>query len=101
VFNNVGWNYGTVESSSKHDPPTGGFIAAAVGKALLQPIFLFVYTTVMGMMITYIVQLRARLARLVNENLNLLNRMHEGLVMLTEKDRKLFFASTPAATLLN
>jgi hypothetical protein len=86
---------------SNLEQPKNDSVAVSVFQALLQPIWTIIVLTIMGVMITYIVQIRARLEKLVDENLNLLNRMHEGLIMLSGKDRKLFFASTPAATLLN
>ena len=54
------------------------------------------------MIITYIVRIRGKMAYLVIENLNLLNKMHEGLVMVSENEseKKLEFASIPAVRLL-
>ena len=103
MFNNVGWSYTSydTEASSDPDKAKNNLVAQNIIVAFLNPIFATAAITSMGVMLTYIVQIRARLATLVDENLNLLNRMHEGLVMLSRKDRKLFFASTPAITLLN
>jgi hypothetical protein len=53
------------------------------------------------MLLTYVVHIRGKLQTLLGENLNLLNGMHEGLLMLSFKERSLRFASTPAARLLN
>ena len=38
---------------------------------------------------------------LIIENLKLLDKMHEGLIVVSEKDRKLQFSSRPASQLLN
>lgn len=37
---------------------------------------------------------------LIEENLNLLDNMNEGLIVVSEKDRTLQFASKPAVCLL-
>ena len=74
---------------------------AKVAIALMQPVLCFLILSILGMLVTYIVQIRGKLATLLVENLNLLNGMHEGLVMLSFNDRSLLFASTPAARLLN
>ena len=38
---------------------------------------------------------------LMKENLNLLNKMHEGLIVLSEKDNSLQVVNKPALSLLN
>ena len=62
--------------------------------------FCFTILTVLSMLITYIAQIRSKMSQLMAENLNLLNRMHEGLVIVSENDLKLTFASKPAIELL-
>ena len=52
------------------------------------------------MTISYIVRIRGKLGQLVIENLNLLNKMHEGLILIDETDMNLKFASMPAINLL-
>ena len=42
-----------------------------------------------GMIITYIAHLRGRVVKLVQENLLLFDRMHEGLIVMTEHDKTL------------
>ena len=41
------------------------------------------------MIITYIVRIRGKMAYLVIENLNLLNKMHEGLIVVEEDNLSL------------
>ena len=52
------------------------------------------------MLITYIVRIRGKMGQLVIENINLLNRMGEGLVVVEDSNMSLKFASAPAARLL-
>ena len=51
------------------------------------------------MLLTYIAQIRGRMAYLVVENLNLLDKMHEGLIVVSKADLTLKFASKPAVRL--
>lgn len=62
--------------------------------------FGFVILTVLGMLITYIAQIRSIMNNYIKENFNLLNRMHEGIIVLTEEDMKVKFANKPAIELL-
>ena len=55
-----------------------------------------VFLTTISMMITYIVRIRSRMSYLVVENINLLNKMNEGLVVIDNNDRSLKFANIPA-----
>ena len=48
----------------------------------------------------YIVQIRSKLSQLINENLNLLDKMHEGLIVLSSSDMELKLASRPAVRLI-
>ena len=61
---------------------------------------MFVTSTLLSMMLTYIAQIRGGMVKLMAENLNLLDRMHEGLIVISEKDYSLQFASRPAVELL-
>lgn len=54
---------------------------------------LFGIVSIAGMAVTYIAQIRGKMSQIFNENLNLLNKMHEGIVVVSEKDRILQFAS--------
>lgn len=63
-----------------------------IGK-LLNSMVLFGIASIAGMAVTYIAQIRGKMSQILNENLNLLNKMHEGIVVVSEKDRILQFAS--------
>ena len=63
-----------------------------IGK-LLNSIFLFLICSIIGMVVTYIAQIRGKMSQLLIENLNLLNKMHEGIIVVSEKDQSLKFAS--------
>ena len=67
-------------------------MSAAYGKVsnLVQCILLLV---IISLTITYIARIRFRLTRLMQENLNLLDKMHEGLIVVAEDDFCLEFAS--------
>ena len=52
------------------------------------------------MLLTYIAQIKGKLVQLLNENLKLLDRMHEGLIVISEKELRLKFASRPAIAVL-
>ena len=60
----------------------------------------FVFVTTLSMLITYIVRIRAKMSYLMVQNLNLLNKMHEGLIVLEESNMNLQFASSPAVNLI-
>ena len=49
---------------------------------------------------TYIIRIRGRMVYLIDENINLLDKMHEGIVVLDQDDLNLKIASQPAVTLL-
>jgi len=53
------------------------------------PLTVFICLTVSGMLFTYIVLIRGRMGQLFVENLNLLDGMHEGLVVLSIEDKSL------------
>lgn len=63
-------------------------------------LFCFVSCTLLGMVLTYIAQINGKIIKLVAENQNLLDRMHEGLIVISQKDKSLKFASKPAVALL-
>ena len=67
---------------------------------VLNAFFLFIILTILSMLVTYIAQIRSKVNHLIVENLNLLDRMHEGLIVLSEADMKLTFASKPAVQIL-
>ena len=53
------------------------------------------------MTISYIVRIRGKMGYLMIQNLKLLNKMHEGLIVVEESDMDLKFANTPAINLIN
>ena len=52
------------------------------------------------MLITYVVRIRAKMDFLFFENVSLLNKMNEGLVVIDENNRSLKFANVPAVELM-
>ena len=67
---------------------------------ILNTFFCFIVLTIMGMMVTYIAQIRGKLTSLIAERLTLFDKMHEGLILLDAIDNSLIMASQPAAHLL-
>ena len=67
---------------------------------LLDGVLCFSLLTIMSMLGTYVALLRGRMDRIMTENLGLLNRMYEGLIVLRTEDGKLSFASKPAIKIL-
>ena len=57
--------------------------------------FTFMLFSGISMLVSYIVQIHGRLAKLLVENLNLLNGMDEGLAVVSAADKSITFASTP------
>ena len=67
----------------------------------LVPTFIvFAILNVFGILVVYIAQIRGKLVQLLNENIKLLDRMHEGLMVISEKDLCLQFANRPAIAVL-
>lgn len=62
----------------------------------------FIFLTGVAQIITYIVRIHGKMAYLILENLNLLNKMHEGLIVVEEdsNDLEMKIASLPAIRLL-
>jgi len=67
---------------------------------LTQTMFCFSVLTTMSMLITYVVRIRGKMGYLFFENINLLNKMNEGLIVVDESDRSLKFANIPAVQLM-
>ena len=61
----------------------------------------FLLMNVLNICLMYIVQIRSKLSQLIYENLNLLDKMHEGLIVLSRSDIELKLASRPAVRLIN
>ena len=67
---------------------------------LIDMFTVFALISILSMILTYIAHLRGKIIKLMVENLNLLNKMHEGLIVVSEKDKVIKFASKPAISLL-
>ena len=48
---------------------------------------LFISCAILSMFLTYIGQVRSKMRHLITENFKLLDKMHEGLLVVSEKDR--------------
>ena len=62
------------------------FAFGIVSGAILNAITIFIIGTILAMCITYIAFLKGRIVQLMVENLNLLDKMHEGLVVVRKED---------------
>ena len=71
-----------------------------VAGSILNAFFLFCIVAVLSMMVTYIVQLKGKLAKIIFENVCLFDKMHEGIIVVSQHDLSLQFASRPAIDLL-
>ena len=58
-----------------------------VGEKLLNTLAVFVFSTSIIMIVTYIAKIRAKMSNFMKENLNLLDKMHEGVIVISEKER--------------
>ena len=61
---------------------------------------MFMLFAIYNITVTQIVHSRGKLTRMRQEHEKLLNEMHEGLVIVSESDESLQFASKPAIMLL-
>ena len=59
----------------------------------------FVNLTASSMLFTYIIQLRGKIVYLAIENIKLLDKMHQSLLVINESDMELKFASEPVIKL--
>lgn len=62
--------------------------------------FCFFMMNVLNIFLMYVVQIRSKLSQLIYENLNLLDKMHEGLIVLNPGEMELKLASRPAVRLI-
>ena len=60
-----------------------------ISEKILNCVVIFIYCTMLGMIVTYVAQIRGKMSTLMIENLNLLNKMHEGLIVIAEEDRSI------------
>lgn len=75
---------------------TGVMIAAQILNALVAAIMMII----VSMLVTYIAVLKGRLAKLMHENVGLMNKMNEGLMVLSQDELVPTFASLPAVRVL-
>ena len=74
--------------------------AELVLKRLAIAFICFVILSIYSMVGAYIAQLRVKVSKITLENLGLLDRMYEGLLVLNESDRRPEFASKPVIKIL-
>ena len=75
---------------------TAQVCASKLGHALA----IFCLLSTFNMSVMQIVHQRARLRHLMQENKNLLDKMHEGIIIVSETDRSFQFASKPASKMI-
>lgn len=73
-----------------------GFVLAR----LIDSILLALILTITSMVFGYIAMIRGRLHRVMIGDLDLMNKMHEGMIVVSKEERKLQFASKPAVKIL-
>lgn len=56
---------------------------------LFHSVFALFFLMFSGMLVTYIAQIRGKLDKLIAENFNLFDRMHEGLIIISQIDQSL------------
>ena len=66
----------------------------------MNALFCFLLLSIFCMLGAYVAQLRGQMSKIIGENLGLLNRMYEGLLVLRKEDHQLEFASKPAIKIL-
>ena len=69
-------------------------------KTLVNSFLAILFMVIFAMLITYVTTIRSRLTRLIAENLKLLDKMHEGLILIQQDDFEVQFASEPAASII-
>ena len=67
---------------------------------ILEVVICFFMMNGLNICFMYIVQTRSKLSHLIKENLNLLDKMHEGLIVLSSGDMEFKLASRPAVRLI-
>ena len=56
--------------------------------------------TVLAMSITYIAMIRGQMSNLIKQSLNMFDKMHEGLLVLSKDDKSIQLVSKPAANVM-
>ena len=67
--------------------------------ALLYAILGFFFLMAFGMSVTLVASLKSRITKLSQENTNLFNKMHEGLIVVTKANLIPIFSNKPAIAL--
>ena len=67
---------------------------------LTDSLFVFIVCMTLALIITYIKLIRGRMSQLIIENINLLNKMNEGLIVVSEKNEIVKVINKPALSLL-
>ena len=73
---------------------------AFIGQRIIELLIIITVLCLFSMAVTYIAIIRGKNNQLIEENLKLLDKMHEGLIVVTEKDLAIKFANKPARRLL-
>ena len=71
-----------------------------IGQRIIELLIITTVLCLFSMAVTYIAIIRGKNNQLIEENLKLLDKMHEGLIVVTEKDLAIKFANKPARRLL-
>ena len=71
-----------------------------IGQRIIELLIIITVLCLFSMAVTYIAIIRGKNNQLIEENLKLLDKMHEGLIVVTEKDLAIKFANKPARRLL-
>ena len=74
-------------------------IKAIFGR-LIDSLILFLICMLFSFQVSYIKLIRDKMNLLMIENLNLLNKMNEGLIVVSEQDKSLKVITKPALSLL-
>ena len=68
--------------------------------AALSIFYTYIICLVGSLQLTYIATIRGKMRKLMLENFALFNKMHEGLIVLSQADLRIHFASRPALSLI-
>ena len=61
---------------------------------------LFAFLCGIQLLVMYVAYMKSKLKKVISENFNLFDKMHEGLLVLSKQDRSLMLVSKPAIRLL-
>ena len=60
----------------------------------------WIFVTNIQLLVTYVVVIRRRMHDMIGENVKLFDRIHEGLIVISDDNEQLQFANQPAISLL-